>query len=226
MNSLPSNSLSDPSSPQFSARNAEFWKSAPSTEVASTEGMFEIAIVGRSNVGKSSLINRLCQKRKLARTSGTPGSTQSLVLYRAELVSDGEAQEVLPICIVDLPGFGFAKRSKKVQRGLSRMISEYVQCQESLQVLCLLNDIRRDAEEEELQLLEILRTREIASLLVLTKCDKLSHSEKGKRVKALAEQYRLSPSDLIVTGEGEPPAKFWGRVALLYHALSMPEPAL
>lgn len=126
----------------------------------------EIAIVGRSNVGKSSLINHLL-KKKLAKTSQTPGKTESVNFYLAD-----------DLLLVDLPGYGYASRSHSIRKKWSGLIDAYLQKRSSLKLLLLLIDSRRTFSSEDLALMEWAHFHGIPFLLIFTKIDKLNQSEK------------------------------------------------
>ncbi len=137
----------------------------------------EIAVVGRSNVGKSTLINHLFQHKGIARTSSQPGKTQALNFFKV-----GNA-----LSFVDLPGYGYAAVPSSVRRSWGPMVQEYLKTRETLKLILFLLDIRRDPKEEELQLLHWISAAEKAMILVLTKVDKLNQSERIKRTQAVLE---------------------------------------
>lgn len=128
----------------------------------------EIALAGRSNVGKSSLINHLLSQKKLAKTSATPGKTQLLNFF---LVEDR-------FVLVDLPGYGFAKAPPEEIEKWSRAIDSYVSNRTSLKLILLLVDSRREFSKEDLSLMEWASHKKLPLLLVFTKIDKLSSQEK------------------------------------------------
>jgi GTP-binding protein len=141
----------------------------------------ELAFAGRSNVGKSSLINSLAQRTKLARTSSTPGCTRGLNLFRLSL--RGGAR----IDFVDLPGYGFAQRSKSERAGWGPMIEGFLERRVGLRGVVLLVDVRRGLEAEERQLLEYLEQIEKRALLVATKVDRLPVNKRKTALLALAK---------------------------------------
>ncbi len=140
----------------------------------------EVAVMGRSNVGKSSLLNKLVARRQLARTSGTPGKTRLLHFFEVGLPGTR-------LRLVDLPGYGYAKVSQQERRRWRRMIEAYLGERENLRAALLLQDVRRDPGEDELDLIAWLAEREIPVVVALTKLDKLKAKEKTKRLRALAE---------------------------------------
>lgn len=143
----------------------------------------EVAFGGRSNVGKSSLINRLVNRRKLVRTSSTPGATRGLSLFRATLRLPGGARA--QVDLVDLPGYGFAQRSKKERRSWGPMIEGYLEKRVSLRAVVLLVDVRRGLEEDDLQLLEYLDHLRRTAIVAVTKIDKASRAERERSVAAI-----------------------------------------
>jgi GTP-binding protein len=142
----------------------------------------EVAFAGRSNVGKSSLINALAQRKKLARTSSTPGCTRGLNLFRLTL--RGGAR----IDFVDLPGYGFAQRSKAERLSWGPMIEGFLQHRVGLRGVVLLVDARRGLEDEERELLDFLAHYGQRALLVATKIDRIPSSKRKPQVLALAKE--------------------------------------
>lgn len=172
----------------------------------------EIAFVGRSNVGKSTLINRVTLKRKLARVSNTPGRTKQLNVFNLKIKTGRHNRQ---INLIDLPGFGYAKVSKAERQEFAELIENYLSNRSALFAVCILNDIRRDAQEEELAVRDFCAQFGKHVLVVATKCDKLSSNELQKNLKRLCSGYGLMPSDVIASGEGIKTAEFWWRVNLL-----------
>jgi len=141
----------------------------------------EVAIAGRSNVGKSSLLNALCARIDLARTSKTPGRTRCLNFFA---VGDRFA-------LVDLPGYGYAKMPRAEARAIARLMNDFLARRENLAALVLLIDSRRGPEAEEMALARIIEQRNIELVVVATKTDKLRNSERRtaiSRVQMLAAQ--------------------------------------
>jgi len=176
------------------------------------EGLPEVAMVGRSNVGKSTLINRLTGRKNLAKTSNTPGRTQEINFFKIALFGEGGERTLL---LSDLPGFGYAKFSKEKRENLNQLTVQYLRDREELKVVCLLNDSRRKPERDEIALQELLYSVGVHLLVVVTKFDKLKQKEKHKNLKAISEGYGLESSDLIVSGEKDPGAALWERVLML-----------
>lgn len=141
----------------------------------------EVAIAGKSNVGKSSLINTLCGRRKLAHTSSTPGRTQRLNLLRVELRGGS-------LDLIDLPGYGYAKVSKAERRAWGPMIERFLQQRTGLRGVVVILDIRRGFQPEDRQLLEFLAEHQRPVLLVATKIDKLTHASIGPALESVRKQ--------------------------------------
>lgn len=174
-------------------KQAEFRANA--TDVGSIPVAFgpEIAFAGRSNVGKSSLLNKLCRRKSLARTSRTPGCTRGLLFY--EVVTSET------VCLVDLPGFGYASRSHDERRRWKVLIETYLARREELAGLLILVDVRRGPEEEELGLAEYLESQGIAYAWVLTKTDKLKRGKLTTAVRKIRDS--LAPQPVLVTSSQE-----------------------
>ena len=152
----------------------------------------EVAFLGRSNVGKSSLLNRLVQRRQLARTSRTPGKTRLVCWYRVE--RPGRA-----LMLVDLPGYGYAKVSKAERRRWKELVESYLTGREALRAAVLLQDLRRDVSEDETLLLEWLAEREVPAILALTKVDKLKPMRRAQRVRQLVAATDLPQERVVAT---------------------------
>ena len=135
----------------------------------------EIAFLGPSNVGKSTLVNSLLGRRQLARVSKTPGRTQQLNFFRVNDVVD----------FVDLPGYGFAKVPKAIQDGFRKLIEGYLSSSRHLRLLVLLQDSRRTPSERDLELRQWLLDNGVLHVIVMTKADKLSRSQLGAQVAAV-----------------------------------------
>lgn len=154
-------------------RSVDFVKSSAKLEQCPKDGKIEYAFVGRSNVGKSSLINYLTDKKKLALTSGNPGKTRLINHY---IVNDNWF-------LVDLPGYGYAKVSKKDRAKFDLMIRKYLTQRENLVCLFLLIDIRHDAVAADLEFLEWLGENGVPFVLVFTKSDKIPNKEVNLKVE-------------------------------------------
>ncbi len=165
-------------------KTATYLTSAVEPKGYPVELMPEIAFAGRSNVGKSSLINVLVNRKSLVRTSSTPGRTQMLNFF---CIND-------KLLLVDLPGYGFAKVPKAVKKAWGPMIRTYLQSRENLAAVVLLFDIRRTPREEDIQLLDWLEELDIPTIPVITKADKVNRSQQAKHIKTIAEATGL-PAD-------------------------------
>ena len=149
----------------------EFIQSAAKIEQSPKENLPEIAFLGPSNVGKSSLLNAITGRKGLARVSKTPGRTQLLNFFKVNE----------QIWFVDLPGYGFAKVPKKIQGAFLKMVEDYLSRSERLRLLLLLLDCRRDPSSKDRELQAWLVENDIPHVIVLTKADKLSRSKMQRR---------------------------------------------
>lgn len=176
-------------------KKSEFVISSPTVQRCPKDNKLEYAFIGRSNVGKSSLINMLCNHKGLAKTSSTPGKT---LLINHFLIND-------EWYLVDLPGYGFAKRSKKVQDQIQNMISQYLMMREQLVTTFVLIDIRHTPQKIDLEFLEWLGTNGIPFSIVFTKADKLSKLRANENVKkyinVLQETWEELPPYFITSSE-------------------------
>ena len=145
----------------------------------------EVAFAGRSNVGKSSLINNLVQRKKLVRTSSAPGCTRAINIFRVRLRTEsGEAH----LDLVDLPGYGYAQRSKAERKSWGPLIEGFLRERPGLRGAVVIIDIRRGAQDDDVQLLEFLRSVDVAPIVVATKIDKLPTSKRKPAVARLRSQ--------------------------------------
>ena len=157
-------------------------------------GAPEVALLGRSNVGKSSLLNRLVQRKRLARTSGTPGKTRLVHWYRVERPRpQGE------LMLVDLPGYGWARVPKAERRRWQELVEAFLDGRPSLRGAVLLQDLRRDISEDENLLVAWLAQRKIPVIVALTKTDKLKPMRRAERVRVLTGQIGLPRERIIAT---------------------------
>lgn len=168
-------------------KEAQFVRGAANWKGLADDGLPEIAFIGRSNVGKSSLINMLVDRRSLARTSNTPGKTQQFNYY----LINGTCY------FVDLPGFGYAKISKVQRAKWEKFISRYISEHEALRLVIHLIDSRHDPTSLDRDVMEFMKGGWMTYLIVLTKMDKLSGNKRGKAVqqvkKSLAELHLEVP---------------------------------
>lgn len=169
------------------------------------QGPLEIAISGRSNVGKSTLLNRLAARKALARTSKTPGRTRGIIFYDLKVAFPG-APERTSLRLVDLPGYGYAQVSHDERRQWRTLIEGYVKRRAVLRLFLVLVDARREVQPDELELLEWLDSLGVAHQLVVTKVDKLSAAERGALKTKLRATFGGQPPPLALvsgeTGEG------------------------
>lgn len=182
--------------------SAEFIKSA-TTPPHYPEGVFpEVAFVGRSNVGKSSLINALVGRKNLAKTSNTPGRTQLINFF---LINRRYS-------FVDLPGYGFARVPESVRRNWGPMVETYLKERPNLRLVILIMDIRRDPAGHDMELLQWFNHYLIPTLPVLTKIDKLSKSKVQQRARQIEQMLmegvnlQTAPKPVLFsarTGEGK-----------------------
>lgn len=156
----------------------------------------EIAFAGRSNVGKSSLINRLIQRKNLVKTSARPGKTQSLNFF---LVDDS-------LYLVDLPGYGYAKVPKKMKDSWQSLITGYLETRETLKCVIVIIDLRHSLKVSDLQLADWLRSSGVPLLIVYTKIDKLSVNKRHKHAASLDAGLGILKEERVLfsakTGEG------------------------
>lgn len=173
----------------------------------------EFAFAGRSNVGKSSLLNRLAARRGLARTSAEPGKTRLLNFFRVRCAVEEAGAETgrREVVLVDLPGYGYAKVSKEERNRWRTLVERYLGDREVLRAVVVLQDVRREIAEGERDLLDWLAGRGIPAIVVLTKTDKLATMQRGKRVRALTEASGLPEEQVIVTSAatGDGVAALW-----------------
>ncbi|MFL5613718.1 MAG: ribosome biogenesis GTP-binding protein YihA/YsxC [Gemmatimonadaceae bacterium] len=156
----------------------------------------EVAFAGRSNVGKSSLLNRLVRRKKIARVSNTPGRTREVNFF---LVNN-------QFVLVDLPGYGYARISKERRAEWRPLIEGYLESSSPLRGIVQLLDVRHEPTDDDRQMLDFLASVGVPTLFALTKIDKLTRAERGTRIAALTEQLGTSEDQVIpfsaVTGEG------------------------
>ncbi|MGB3051493.1 MAG: ribosome biogenesis GTP-binding protein YihA/YsxC [Polyangiales bacterium] len=168
----------------------------------------EVAFAGRSNVGKSSLINNLLRRKKLVRTSSAPGCTRAINIFRVRVrTKDDEAH----LDLVDLPGYGYAQRSKAERRSWGPLIEGFLRERPGLRGAIVIIDIRRGAQDDDLQLLEFLDSIDVTPILVATKIDKLPASKRKLAVTALRRELdRPLIGYSSVTGDGR--EALWKRI--------------
>lgn len=172
----------------------------------------EIAFAGRSNVGKSSLINRLLSRRRLVRTSARPGATRGLCLVRATLaIERGGSSQRASLDLVDLPGYGFARRSKEERRAWQPMVEGYLERRVGLRAVVAIVDVRRGLEPDDRQLLEFLDHLGKPAILVATKIDLVPSTRRLATVARLAQDAGR-PVVGVSAETGEGCDRLWNRL--------------
>lgn len=152
------------------------------------ENLSEIAFAGRSNVGKSSLLNLLTGRKKLARVSGSPGKTRTINFY---IIND-------EFRIVDLPGYGYAKVSKSVSEGWGEMMERYLENRQNLLKVVQLVDIRHAPSKQDVEMYNYLRHFGLDGIVVATKADKVSRNQIQKQIKLIRQTLKLSQEDIVI----------------------------
>ncbi len=178
--------------------SAEIIISAVKPEQYPEGGLPEFALAGRSNVGKSSFINKLLNRKSLARTSSKPGKTQTLNFF---LINE-------LLYFVDVPGYGYAKVSKKEREAWGKMIETYLTKREQLKTVVLIVDLRHPPTKDDVMMYDFLKHYEIPCLIVATKADKIPKPKWQKHIKIAKETLNLDPNDHFVlfsseTGQGK-----------------------
>lgn len=175
---------------------AEFYTSFGSLSQLPDSDRPEIAFSGRSNVGKSSLINKLINRKALARVSSMPGKTVTINFYKLD-----------DIYLADLPGYGYAKTAKGLKRSWSDLIGGYLSSDREIELILQLIDIRHSPSADDIQMINFLIDSELPFIIVFTKADKLGTNARKERMKAFAEEIPqfediISVEFSSVTGEG------------------------
>ncbi|WP_071132264.1 ribosome biogenesis GTP-binding protein YihA/YsxC [Alterileibacterium massiliense] len=152
------------------------------------ENLPEIAFAGRSNVGKSSLLNNLTGRKKLAHVSGNPGKTRTINFYK---INDN-------FRIVDLPGYGYAKLSKSMTEGWAEMMEAYISRRENLRKVIQLVDIRHEPSKLDIQMYDYLRYYGLDGIVVATKADKISSNQKQKSLNIIRKTLNMNKDDVII----------------------------
>jgi GTP-binding protein len=187
----------------FKVKNATYVKSVNSVSDLPENRFPEIAFAGRSNVGKSSVLNKLANIRNLAKISHTPGKTRQINFF---LINEN-------LHFVDLPGYGYARVSKSMKESWGKLIEEYLEKSQNLRGVVLLIDARHEPFEADLQLLEWLDFYQRKKLVVLTKIDKISRSALLLNVKKTSKILSLNSDSLVLfsakTGEGKEKILNW-----------------
>ncbi len=171
-------------------KSAEFVTSAVKNEGLPVHDGCEFMFCGRSNVGKSSLINGLCQRKKLAKTSSTPGKTQTLNVY---LINR-------KFYLIDVPGYGYAQVGKKIQESFGKMIERYVRQRKQLKLVFLLVDFRHCPTENDVLMYRFLKYYHLPVVVVATKSDQVKQKDYKKNKEQIIETLMLEKDDdLVVT---------------------------
>ncbi|KKE80506.1 ribosome biogenesis GTP-binding protein YihA/YsxC [Oceanobacillus caeni] len=178
--------------------DAEIVISAVSKKQYPNEGVPEIALAGRSNVGKSSFINKLINRKSLARTSSKPGKTQTLNFYKI----NGS------FYFVDVPGYGYAKVSKKEREKWGKMMEEYFQTRETLKAVLLITDVRHEPTRDDVQMYDFLKYYELPVIVIATKLDKVPKNKRAQHIKRTKQTLQIDSNDVVIpfsseTGEGK-----------------------
>ena len=169
--------------------NAKFIKSASKKSEFIFDDLAQVAIVGRSNVGKSSLINTLTNNGKLAKTSSTPGRTRLVNYFNIDN----------KFYLVDLPGYGYHKASKGIANAWDNVMNDYFSDNPNLKLVLLLLDSRILATDLDKQMMDYLFEKQIPALIVLTKADKISRSELNLQIDRLSKELRYSKDRIVST---------------------------
>jgi GTP-binding protein len=183
--------------------DARFVASATELEQLPPPQRAEVAFAGRSNVGKSSLINKLVDRKKLVRTSNTPGCTRGINIFEVEIRPPGQEDNAL-LDLVDLPGYGFARRSKKERQSWGPLMESFMSQRPGLRGVVIIVDVRRGLEDDDRQLIEYLEHIDREPIVVATKLDKVPKA----KAKLTLKQVQQNASGAKVhgfsseTGEG------------------------
>jgi GTP-binding protein len=171
-------------------KNAQFLTSVGNISQIRNDSAVEIAVAGKSNVGKSSFINFLCNQKRLAKTSSEPGRTRLLNYF---LINGGE------FTLVDLPGYGFARVSAAEKQQWGALIEAYLHTSKTLKCVFLLLDVRHDPTEDDMQMIKYLYFYRIPFVLIATKADKLSRAAYMDRAQKIATYVGVGVDNLIVS---------------------------
>ena len=169
-------------------KNAELEKVCGITSILPENDLPEFAFSGKSNVGKSSLINALCNRKALARTSSQPGKTQTINFYRLNNA----------FYFVDLPGYGYAKVSQELKAKWGRMIEGYLTRSRQLRIIFLLIDIRHEPGANDRDMFQWITESGFRPVVILTKLDKINRSQKDRQVKMIRETLGMKPEDVAI----------------------------
>lgn len=174
---------------------SEYITSAVSRKSCPEELLPEIVFVGRSNVGKSSLINSLTNRKALARTSGTPGKTQTINFFRVTLKTPDDTRH--EFYLVDLPGYGYAKTSKTNRKLWAKFIDEYLSSRRDIKFVCQLIDMRHPPQDSDLKSFASLVEKNLPVLIVATKSDKLGKTERQKHLNVIKNSLGVDDNSIL-----------------------------
>ncbi|APC48110.1 YihA family ribosome biogenesis GTP-binding protein [Virgibacillus halodenitrificans] len=173
--------------------NAEIVISAVSQKQYPNDQLPEIALAGRSNVGKSSFINTIINRKNLARTSSKPGKTQTLNFYKLNNA----------FYFVDVPGYGYAKVSKKEREKWGKMMEEYFQTRDTLNAVILITDVRHEPTSDDIQMYDFLKYYQLPVIVVATKLDKVPKNKIDARLKRTKETLEMEADDYLLPFSAE-----------------------
>lgn len=173
--------------------HVEMIMSAVKPEQYPTEGYPEFALAGRSNVGKSSFINKMIARKSLARTSSKPGKTQTLNFYKIEE----------QLFFVDVPGYGYAKVSKREREAWGSMIEQYLTGRDTLKAVVLIVDLRHPPTADDCLMYDFLVHYNIPAIVIATKADKISKGKVNKHVKIVKDELNMRPEDPLIPFSSE-----------------------
>ncbi len=174
---------------------SEYVTSAVSRATCPEELLPEIVFVGRSNVGKSSLINSLTNRKSLARTSGTPGKTQTINFFKVTLKTSEDIRR--EVYFVDLPGYGYAKTSKTNRRLWAKFIDEYLSSRRDIKFVCQLIDMRHAPMESDLNSFASLVEKNLPVLVVATKSDKIGKTTRRKHLNTIQNALGVAADSIL-----------------------------
>ncbi|GEP84100.1 ribosome biogenesis GTP-binding protein YsxC [Staphylococcus piscifermentans] len=174
---------------EVNPNNIELLISAVKPDQYPETGLEEVALSGRSNVGKSTFINSMIGRKNMARTSQQPGKTQTLNFYN---IDD-------QLVFVDVPGYGYAKVSKTQREQFGKMIEKYITQREQLKLVIQLIDIRHNPTEDDILMYDFLKYYELPVLVIATKEDKIAKGKIQKHLKAIKERLELEEEDTIIS---------------------------
>ncbi|WP_379130797.1 ribosome biogenesis GTP-binding protein YihA/YsxC [Paenibacillus sp. sgz500958] len=172
---------------------SEFVISAVGPDQYPDDALPEIALAGRSNVGKSSLINRMIDRKNLARTSSTPGKTQHMNYYRINQL----------LYLVDFPGYGYAKVSKSQRAVWGKMVEKYLAERETLKLVLLIVDLRHPPSSDDKMMFDWLKHYDLPLCVVATKADKIPKTRWPKHIKAMKQELGVLPGDNFIPFSSE-----------------------